>query len=445
MQFWKSHGHYWCDVCKVWMLDKVAIRQIHEKGIKHQENVAKSAPSATTVSCELCPSLRPALTMRPDSEHRLSAVCRGAELRAMRQGAEAQKREEAQTEAVLKSVEQQAAEQYARDKAAAAEELAAINGTWEPDEGTGYLYNKAQRFYYDKASSMYYGGDPPEWTAKPAIPAAARYAALPAAAASKPSSGDYCPCDCHRYRRFSASLCEPQQISSCYASVAWCSPCWSMLSCWLGQNRPRPNTTMANGRSTCEDDCLCLGAAAARPSSAAGKARLPRQAVSAQVGGYQMPMTGVIGGLAGVGGAASVAQSQPAGSKARPCRAVDASTVLLFRLLEHRQRQVIREHEEERVSTLVCDTANTVPDVLASLTDCVLRCSGRGSRQAPAKQPRRQRPARKRQRGGKLLVRACSNAQCSSSDSASSRRRVFCCVHGVHVCCGQRVQQSPAQ
>ena len=108
----------------------------------------------------------------------------------MRQGAEAQKREEAQTEAVLKSVEQQAAEQYARDKASAAEELAAINGTWEPDEGTAYLYNKAQRYYYDKASSMYYGGDPPEWSAEPAILAAARYAAVPAAAASKPTSGE---------------------------------------------------------------------------------------------------------------------------------------------------------------------------------------------------------------------------------------------------------------
>ena len=44
---------------------------------------------------------------------------------------------------------------------------------------------------------------------------------------------------------------------------------------------------------------------------------MPRQAASAQVGGYQMPMTGVIGGLAGVGGAASVAQSQPAGTKVR--------------------------------------------------------------------------------------------------------------------------------
>jgi len=52
LQFWKSNAHYWCDVCKVWMLDKLAIRQIHEKGIKHQENVAKSAPPIVS-SCEL--------------------------------------------------------------------------------------------------------------------------------------------------------------------------------------------------------------------------------------------------------------------------------------------------------------------------------------------------------------------------------------------------------
>ena len=108
----------------------------------------------------------------------------------MRQGAETQKREEAQTAAVLKSVEKQAAEQYARDKTAAAEELAAVNGTWEPDAGTGYLYNKAQRFYYDKTSSMYYGGDPPVWTAEPPMPAAARYGAPPPGAASKPASGE---------------------------------------------------------------------------------------------------------------------------------------------------------------------------------------------------------------------------------------------------------------
>ena len=101
----------------------------------------------------------------------------------MRQGAETQKREEAQTTAVLKSVEQQAAEQYARDQAAAEQELAAMHGTWEPDEGTGYLYNKAQRYYYDKATSMYYGGDPPTWTAEPAMPAAAKFGAEPPTAA----------------------------------------------------------------------------------------------------------------------------------------------------------------------------------------------------------------------------------------------------------------------
>jgi len=114
-----------------------------------------------------------------------------AELRAMRQGAETAKREEAQTTAVLKSVEQQAAEQYARDQEAAEQELAAMHGTWEPDEGTGYLYNKAQRWYFDMATSMYYGGEPPTWTADPAMPAAAKFGAKPAPAAGvKPAPGE---------------------------------------------------------------------------------------------------------------------------------------------------------------------------------------------------------------------------------------------------------------
>ena len=133
-------------------------------------------------------------------------------------------------------------------------------------------------------------------------------------------------------------------------------------------------------------------------------------------------MTGVIGGLAGVGGAASVAQSQPAGSKARACRALDASTVPLSRAVTHRSHPVCRNMRRSLSLNFGLWYHNKMPVVFAGLTDCVLRCSGRGSRQAPAKQPRRQCPARKRQhkRGGKQLVHACNNEPCSSSGSASS-------------------------
>lgn len=41
---------------------------------------------------------------------------------------------------------------------------------------SGYYYNALHRWYYDLKSTMYYGGDPPEWTANPPLPADARYA-----------------------------------------------------------------------------------------------------------------------------------------------------------------------------------------------------------------------------------------------------------------------------
>jgi len=171
------------------------------------------------------PSLRSHRTLQPAcwATLRLVLVLHDwlpAELRAMRQGAETAKREEAQTTAVLKSVEQQAAEQYARDQAAAEQELAVMHGTWEPDEGTGYLYNKAQRWYYDKATSMYYGGEPPTWTADPAMPAAAKFGAEPAPAAGvKTASGE--PFLFSRNVRLFvvASLCfMGRLISSCWLS-----------------------------------------------------------------------------------------------------------------------------------------------------------------------------------------------------------------------------------
>ena len=55
----------------------------------------------------------------------------------------------------------------------------------------GYYYNAVHRWYYDTKSKMYYGGEPVAWTAKPDLPAAARYeaqhpAAAPPAAAARP-------------------------------------------------------------------------------------------------------------------------------------------------------------------------------------------------------------------------------------------------------------------
>lgn len=93
----------------------------------------------------------------------------------MRINAETLKRDEAYAKSNIKTIEAQAAEQYARDKADAKAHLAAVNGSWEPDAGSGYMYNAVQRYYYDTASSMYYGGEPAVWTQEPSIPQAARY------------------------------------------------------------------------------------------------------------------------------------------------------------------------------------------------------------------------------------------------------------------------------
>lgn len=41
VQFWVSQANHWCEYCKVWLKDTAQSRAVHEKGIKHQENVAK--------------------------------------------------------------------------------------------------------------------------------------------------------------------------------------------------------------------------------------------------------------------------------------------------------------------------------------------------------------------------------------------------------------------
>ena len=40
----------------------------------------------------------------------------------------------------------------------------------EFQSGSGYYYNAVHKWYYDLASRMYYGGDPPDWTNSPPIP-----------------------------------------------------------------------------------------------------------------------------------------------------------------------------------------------------------------------------------------------------------------------------------
>ena len=41
-QRWKSNPMHWCDLCKCWMNDTKAARLNHERGAKHQDNLARS-------------------------------------------------------------------------------------------------------------------------------------------------------------------------------------------------------------------------------------------------------------------------------------------------------------------------------------------------------------------------------------------------------------------
>lgn len=58
------------------------------------------------------------------------------------------------------------------------------------DEGSGYHYNAVHRWYYDAASSMYYGGEPATWTKVPDIPEDAKYEAMTAS----PAQGNCSAC-----------------------------------------------------------------------------------------------------------------------------------------------------------------------------------------------------------------------------------------------------------
>lgn len=48
-------------------------------------------------------------------------------------------------------------------------------GQWLKNSQSKYLYNAELKWYYDENTGFYYGGEPPEWTASPAVPEAAKY------------------------------------------------------------------------------------------------------------------------------------------------------------------------------------------------------------------------------------------------------------------------------
>ncbi|KAK9830398.1 hypothetical protein WJX72_011529 [[Myrmecia] bisecta] len=135
-EFWVSNKNHWCDYCKVWMSDNPNARATHERGMKHQENVARK-------------------------------------LREMRQKTAADAQEKQAVSVALKSIESRAQQQFAEDLKAAQQAL----GDWVKHEESGYMYNEVQRYYFDSATGMYYGGDPPAWTLTPQMPVGALFGA----------------------------------------------------------------------------------------------------------------------------------------------------------------------------------------------------------------------------------------------------------------------------
>ncbi|PSC76250.1 nucleic acid binding [Micractinium conductrix] len=137
-EFWVSQKNKWCEYCKCWLKDTAQSWAVHERGSGHQENVTRR-------------------------------------LRDMRLKADQEKRDEAELVVTLGKVEAEAQKRYEQDQKAAAAARRDTLGEWVWNEAAGYYYNAKHRWYYDKGTAMYYGGEPVHWTDKPTLPREARY------------------------------------------------------------------------------------------------------------------------------------------------------------------------------------------------------------------------------------------------------------------------------
>lgn len=144
VQYWVSQSNYWCEYCKVWLKDTVQSRATHEKGVKHQENVAKRAFAdwgvgfvglCSTVWCAGGEEAGDGLQGQRGSARRLPfntwpPVPLAPGLRDMRRKAGEEKEAAEQMSKTMKAIESTAAEQYARDQAEAARQKAETLGEW---------------------------------------------------------------------------------------------------------------------------------------------------------------------------------------------------------------------------------------------------------------------------------------------------------------------------
>jgi U1 zinc finger len=199
VQFWVSQKNHWCEYCKCWLKDTPAARAVHERGIGHQENVAKSALTSlksrhtyqlhTQAPHAFPGSLLPVVIVRSElfsKDRGVLIAYLATELRQMRKDADEGKRQAALVKASIGSIESAAQKQYEADLKAAEQHKQEVVGEWVLEESSGYLYNALHRYYFEPKTGMYYGGDPPAWTITPDLPDEAR---CQRSAATEPASG----------------------------------------------------------------------------------------------------------------------------------------------------------------------------------------------------------------------------------------------------------------
>lgn len=116
-------------------------------------------------------------------------------LSAMRRKAVDEKTAAVQTAKTMKAIEEEAGAQFARDQAEAAAHRASSLGEWVLNQETGHHYNAQHQWYYDTGSKMYYGGEPPAWTASPTtLPHAAHFEVMyPPLTRPRPTPGQSPP------------------------------------------------------------------------------------------------------------------------------------------------------------------------------------------------------------------------------------------------------------
>ncbi|KAL4519555.1 hypothetical protein Ndes2526B_g01859 [Nannochloris sp. 'desiccata'] len=146
----QKETNFYCEYCNVWMANHATVKANHDSGAKHKANVAKK-------------------------------------LSDMRQRSDREEKDRVSNERAMANIEAAAKRQYEADKAAETEHRQAqLLGKWELHSDSGYYYNAVHRWYYDRKTKMYYGGEPADWTNNPKIPQEAYYGASSTATKPKP-------------------------------------------------------------------------------------------------------------------------------------------------------------------------------------------------------------------------------------------------------------------